>query len=70
MRHLTLSPRRQGTGRRYLGCAKYVRLGEKAISLPDYMIEVMQDILNKLNESQRELFVLSTSLIEKFETVS
>jgi hypothetical protein len=40
------------------------------MSVPDCMIEIMQDNLNKLNESQRELFVLPKSLTWKAETVS
>jgi hypothetical protein len=42
---------------------------EEAISVSDHMIEVMQGILNKVNESQRELFISPTSLIRNIETV-
>jgi hypothetical protein len=40
------------------------------ISMPDTMIEIMQDNLNELNESQRESPFLLKSLAWKIETVS
>jgi hypothetical protein len=36
----------------------------------DCKIEIMQEIVNKLNESQREPFVLPTTLIWNAEMVS
>ena len=33
------------------------------------MIEIMQDILNKMNDSQRRIFLLTTSLISNIEVV-
>jgi len=40
------------------------------MGVPDCIIEIMQDILNKVNESQRELFLLPTWLTGKIEAVS